>query len=73
MHPVPVKRFLAVLALVLAVGVLLNCKTWEEDWQIKCANQADPQLKPCSCMDPRTLSCPKPPSDVKKPDGGTDR
>ena len=29
--------------------------------------QGDPQLKPCTCMDPRTADCPPPPSDAKKP------
>lgn len=71
------------LGILLALGLLgcvlvfgPGCATSHANWEAKCGPQVDPLLKPCSCMDPRTLSCPKPPSDAKKPkkkttDGGT--
>ena len=65
--------------LLLAIGLLAcalvfgpGCAHWHEDWEAKCGPQVDPTLKPCSCFDPRTPTCPAPPSDAKKPktDGG---
>lgn len=66
--------------ILLALGLLAygmahlgGCATWHQDWEAKCGPQVDPLLMPCSCMNPRTLSCPPPPSDAKrKTDGGTD-
>lgn len=61
----------------IAIGMLVlglaGCASWHSDWEAKCGPQIDPQLKPCSCMDPRTASCPPVPSDAKKPknDAGT--
>lgn len=54
----------------LAFVRLSGCATYHADWEAKCGPQVDPLLKPCSCMDPRTLSCPPPPSDATRKDGG---
>jgi hypothetical protein len=55
---------LGILACAIAWGP--GCATSHADWEQKCGPQVDPLLKPCPCMDPRTLSCPKPPSDAKQ-------
>jgi hypothetical protein len=55
------------IGLMLGAVFLPGCATWHQNWEAKCGPQVDPLLKPCSCMDARTLSCPKPPTDAKKP------
>jgi hypothetical protein len=60
----------------IAVGMLAAllgaaCATWHSDWEKACGPQVDPTLKPCSCFDARTPSCPPVPTDTKKPDGGS--
>lgn len=67
----PVLGLVALKLVALLALVLGSCSWLNKPAPPEC--QGDPALKPCPCMDPRTPDCPPPPSDAKKPDGGTAR
>lgn len=65
MKPVLIHTIAKVAALLALAIAIASCSILDKPAPPVC--QGDPVLKPCSCMDPRTPTCPKPPSDAKKP------